>query len=105
VGLPFSSGGAAVVALGSAEPNNFFVIFTISTTHYTDDPISLIELNPLILLASSATTVQAANRAYYVLNLWSLSNTSCIYSTKAPVTLSHSFFYKKGEPSVSFIRN
>jgi hypothetical protein len=41
--------------LGSAEPNNFFVILTTSTAHYTNDPISLIELNPLILLDSSTT--------------------------------------------------
>jgi hypothetical protein len=49
------SGRAAVVPLGVAEPNDFFVISTTSIANYTNDPINLIELNPLILLASSAT--------------------------------------------------
>jgi hypothetical protein len=47
------SGRAAVTSLGAAEPNDFFVIFTISHVNYTNDPISLIELNILILLANS----------------------------------------------------
>jgi hypothetical protein len=33
----------------------FFVIPTTSNAHYTNDQINLIELNPLILLASSTT--------------------------------------------------
>jgi hypothetical protein len=49
------SGRAAVVTLGSIKPNDFFVISTTSTTHYANDSISLIELDPLILIASSAT--------------------------------------------------
>jgi hypothetical protein len=49
------SDGAAVVSLGAVEPNDFF-ISTTSTANYTNDPINLIELNPLISLASSATS-------------------------------------------------
>jgi hypothetical protein len=38
----------------SNEPNDFLFFSTTSTPHYTNDPISLIELNLLILFASSA---------------------------------------------------
>jgi hypothetical protein len=47
------SGGAAVGAFGSAKLNNF-LFFIISIAHYTDNFINLVELNSLILFASSA---------------------------------------------------